>query len=570
MRKRVLRFIGMVAFLGCSTALAGKIKYASHTWLDTSLVLKAMAQELQRSLDSLPKYKGMKPYFLSYTIWEVQSYGADASLGAIERKDKNTEKYLTVNLRLGNYQRDNSNFQGSHSYRYTVTASLPQINNETLIRQALWAATDAKYRYVQEQYSQKEAYLKNISDLELLQDFTAKKPSQKYSEDLYSYPDTTMIESKLKSLSGALVKYSHLQESRVSFQYYHTKFYYVDSEGSRYIQSFAEYTLMAAMLCQAEDGEPLWDYYRNTRRNPGNYKWMNGADKNLTETALRLRGLSKSASEKFYRGPVLFSEKAGGEVINTTLLQVQKYMRQPLRENMQSHFLLGLKGKKYFPGFVSVIDDPSRKKWGDRLLHGYYEFDHQGTEAKTTVLVKKGMLNEFYSGRVPLVAGKGHRSNGHLRYNEGMPGVVEVKIKKPLKEKKLRNKLKRLARNEGNSYGLIVSKFADDEAFALLRHPLVEHIDVNIQAGSSEGRLFLKSPVRMDKLDVKTGKLTPVRGLQFVPFDTKSLRSLTAGGKERFLNEPRAVYSVISPGLLFGLLDLKAREKNFPRLPRLN
>jgi hypothetical protein len=125
-----------------------------------------------------------------------------------------------------------------------------------------------------------------------------------------------------------------------------------------------------------------------------------------------------------------------------------------------------------------------------------------------------------------------------------------------------------LGTDEGTGYGLVVSKLADEDAVKLLRHPLASGL-ASTDGMDGRGSFSLTPPCEIDRLDSKTGKLTPVRGLSFPPIDSKSLRDIAAVGNKPWLHEPQAAFSVLCPSLLFNLLDLKGNRSNHPHLPYL-
>ncbi|MCA9251584.1 MAG: hypothetical protein KDA54_10680, partial [Phycisphaerales bacterium] len=70
----------------------------------------------------------------------------------------------------------------------------------------------------------------------------------------------------------------------------------------------------------------------------------------------------------------------------------------------------------------SIVDDPSRKKWGDVELNGYYEFDEEAVAAQPVRLVDHGVLKTFLLSRSPT---RGFtKSNGHGRRQPGLRVVA--------------------------------------------------------------------------------------------------------------------------------------------------
>src|SRR5512145_1975004 len=76
-------------------------------------VMQAMRDELQRSMDQLRLEELNKPYFISYTVEEMRATQASASFGSLLTSDESVQRWLQVEVRVGSYELDNSNFMSS-------------------------------------------------------------------------------------------------------------------------------------------------------------------------------------------------------------------------------------------------------------------------------------------------------------------------------------------------------------------------------------------------------------------------------------------------------------------------
>jgi TldD protein len=555
---------------GAPAPQSGKANPPDSAELSGSPVLGAMAHELKRSMDSL-RIKGRpRPYFLSYTVWDVESSHMQASLGACEMVDADREHMADVDLRVGDYRQDNTNFSGGIVFGPRLRLPLPQDNDTNLIRAALWAATDAKYKVAVENLAQKRAFLANHNRGDSLPDFSKQKVLSHYRAEPRTPPDTARLRSLGVSLSGWLGGFPWLLESRVGYQYYYTTFYYVDSEGARQIETVKEHTLLVSLFTQAKDGTPMWDYLRMSTRDPlplGEGPTALGAlQDSLRPMLKRLDYLRTAAPVANYRGPVLFTGHAAGELLTKALLTPQAHLREAIGAMSEPNFMVSLRGRKLFPGDITVTDSPSMAAYAGRALFGHYEVDHQGQPARDIVLVENGRVKYFLLGKAPVLKGNGSGSNGHWRYGGGFPGVTQLRSAKPTADSALRSQLASMGADEGTGYGLIVGKLADDDALKLLRHPLAGQLAAT-DALDGRGSFSLTPPCELDMLDSRTGKVTPVRGLSFPALDTKSLRDIAAVGDKPWLHEPLAAYSVLCPSLLFTLLDLKGARSNQPHPP---
>src|SRR5258708_2261531 len=88
------------------------------------VVMKAMRDEMARSMKKLQIETLKKPYFISYREVESDMCGVSASFGAVVNSACETpmphprSRSISVEVRVGDYQRDNTNF-----YAFRLQAS---------------------------------------------------------------------------------------------------------------------------------------------------------------------------------------------------------------------------------------------------------------------------------------------------------------------------------------------------------------------------------------------------------------------------------------------------------------
>ena len=74
---------------------------------DSDTVLKAMQDELARSIDKLVIQGQEKPYFIEYEMMDVQSFNVTAAFGGLLYTQRNRGRIATVDVRVGGYDFDN-------------------------------------------------------------------------------------------------------------------------------------------------------------------------------------------------------------------------------------------------------------------------------------------------------------------------------------------------------------------------------------------------------------------------------------------------------------------------------
>src|SRR3981189_3580160 len=125
------------------------------------VVFRAMHDEMRRSMQKLQLEALDKPYFISYRIVDDDSKEVAATLGSMLFSNESRMRLLTVNVRVGDYSLDNSNFAsspfggGSAAPIFTGFMQLPLDDNYNELRRQIWLATDGAYKKALEDLSGK-------------------------------------------------------------------------------------------------------------------------------------------------------------------------------------------------------------------------------------------------------------------------------------------------------------------------------------------------------------------------------------------------------------------------------
>ena len=150
-----------------------------HPTSSDDVLFRAMEDELARSLAEL-KFEGLeKPYFVAYRVDESRSAAAGASLGSLLRSSESHSRNLHVELRVGSYEFDNTNFLGMPSFpgsqmvrAFGGSARLPLDDDYQELRRQIWLVTDAAYKQAVEALAKKRAALQNKTRTDELPDFS--------------------------------------------------------------------------------------------------------------------------------------------------------------------------------------------------------------------------------------------------------------------------------------------------------------------------------------------------------------------------------------------------------------
>ena len=85
---------------------------ATNPATETDPVLRAMVDELNRSISQLKLNNLDTPYFIQYTVLEEDEYAAGATFGALRQSEPTKQRLVNAQVRVGNYDFDNSEFAG--------------------------------------------------------------------------------------------------------------------------------------------------------------------------------------------------------------------------------------------------------------------------------------------------------------------------------------------------------------------------------------------------------------------------------------------------------------------------
>src|ERR1035438_6347153 len=98
-----MRIARLTLSLAAAASLAGL-----HAQDD--VFMKAMRDEMARSMKQLTLENLEKPYFIGYRVVDSDSARVAASFGALNQSNSSRERMVTVEVRVGDYKLDNSHF----------------------------------------------------------------------------------------------------------------------------------------------------------------------------------------------------------------------------------------------------------------------------------------------------------------------------------------------------------------------------------------------------------------------------------------------------------------------------
>jgi TldD protein len=555
MRLRVLSIIIFSFFLFALTAV-------SDSERSDIVALNAMEKELSRSWKKLRLDGYEAPYFISYQIKDNAFYSIKGKYGAIVELANDRKRRLFVDVRVGDYEFDNSILGNSGGNSSSFDSSIIPIDNDVdSIRAVLWQATDAAYKDALTQYFNKKA--ENVDEVkdEEIPSFSREKAH------IYNEPEVELAfnpkdwEDKIRNVSSVFKEYRDLIDASVSITAQKETVYFVNSEGTRYIKDEILYSIDADAMARAHDGRVIKNYenlYYFTPQDIPSVDQLKSFMRDLVKETLDMKGAEVLSPVNV---PAILEPEAAGIVFHEAVghrLEGERQINDKEGQTFKDRV-----GEKIIPTFLSIVDDPELKSFNGTRLLGYYPIDDEGVPAQTVVLVGNGILKNFLLSRTPISGFK--KSNGHGRaaYRRApmarMSNTI-VKSKKEYPKEELKRSLIEEVKRQKKPFGLIIKKMTGGET----------------NTSTYDFQAFSATPLVVYKVDPETGKETLVRDVEIVGTPLVSINKIIATGDEYAVfngfcgaESGYVPVSTIAPSILVSEIELQRQTSKKEKLPLL-
>jgi TldD protein len=531
-------------------------------------VLNALVEELSRSQKDLRLRGHEAPYFLSYTVRGIEAREVGAKYGAVFLDHVRKERRLQVDLRVGSYDFDNTgsqemfDFDGQDS-GYSAGREAPLDGDPTALRNALWLLTDDLYKKALSAYLKKkgkEVY--RPDDPDRPPSFSREEARVEVMPKVESSFDAERWKRELRTQSDRLRAHPELFDSQLRAGVERQERELANTEGTRLITDRVLYGLHVQAWARAPDGmllEDSRDFYGAAESELPRGEQLAAK---IDEMVGELLALREAPVLDPYTGPALLAPEAAGVLFHEAVGHRLEGERQ--NDDKDGRTFKGQIGKPILPGFLSILDDPTRAQFGGTSLNGVYKYDDQGVPAQRTVLVERGVLKTFLLSRAP-VAGFSH-SNGHGRSSPGRDPVARmanliVQSDRVVTLPKLKEALLAEARRQEKPFGLLIRDVTGG----------------NTDTSSYAYQAFKGQPRLVYKVDAKTGEETLVRGVEIVGTPLTALGKIIATGDDpRVFNgycgaESGFVpVSTVAPTVLISEIELQRTRKDAGRPPVLS
>lgn len=540
------------------------------------IVFKAMKDELARTVEKLKMEDLQRPYYVEYVITEFQNLELDAAFGEITRKEDSRSRYFSIDLRVGDYSFDSTNFIGDwYGTRTPIERTVVDDNYEAL-RQDIWMATDRAYKDALERYARKRAYIQTKAITDLPSDLSKETPLVKIGPRVDLNIDKDDWEKTISALSSIFKEFPSIDDSELQFKAVAMNRYFLNSEGFKNRRGTFVILLEASASAQASDGQNIYDYESFSARNINDFPKEEKMATALRDLARKIVGLMDAEQPEAYVGPAIFTESASGEFFRQLLSANISSPQQPLfaderfSEMVQKSKLVGKLNFRVLPPFITAVDDPTIQDFNGMPLIGWFDVDDDGVAARKVSLVEDGKLVSLLMSRIP--TRKIAQSNGHARGAvyippEGRQGNIIIASNEIMPYEDLKARLLDICRDMDLEYGIIIKKVRDKYFFL--------QSDPDTDLTPAQRKAELCSPVEVYKVYASDAREEPVRGMEFEGMTVRTLKDIMAVADDTHVynfmmgRNFEMPASIVSPSVLIEEIELKKTEKKPSKPPLL-
>lgn len=504
--------------------------------------LRAMQDEMARSRARLETEDLGKPYFIAYRLLDVQVRSVTTDFGSIVNSSTSRSRFMLVQVRMGDYHIDSSNFITSGGFQGSIgNAGQVGIDGDYYsLRQDLWLATDQAYKQAADQLARKQAFLNSLAKPPEIDDF-ARIQQPVVLIQPHARPDWTSRDwnKEAQQASAVFRNYPDIYAGRVTYYMIYQTYYLLTSEGTELRVPSSSAAIEGAVQTQAPDGMPLHDFYSAYAETPAGLPPSAQVKQHLEQISRRLEALRAAPAISDYDGPVLFEPQAAGSLLAQLLAPSVSGARPPLATVAMYNQMFsqlggrsdwtGRIGQRVFPTDVTLFDDPAAKEFDGHPLIGAYQVDQQGVKARRVTLVQDGRLDGLLMSRRPgpdLSASNGHgRASG---LGSPTPSISNLFLQSTdgLDQQAMKQKLIGICKDDGMPWCLVVKRM-DNPALAAIHHGDFNSMIAGMLSGISNGD---RMPLVVERLWVKDGHEDLVRGARIIGLTVRNLRNMAAVG----------------------------------------
>jgi len=436
--------------------LALLLSFASLAPAQTSFLLDALTEELNRNFRILKEKADPAPYFMSCEVTDLEFASVSASLGVIQNTGQGRSRALDVSVRVGSPHLDNYHRVRGDRAQFTSGVMLTYEDNANAIKRRLWMETDRAYRAAAERLIKiRTSSRVKVAEEDDSDDFSAEEPARFQQPVPRLKFDAGEWAERARRLSARFRQYPGILTARVTVMAQTDTRYFASTEGSRLEHGRGYARVIVTATAKADDGTDLttgqtWEAV-DPAGLPSDEVLRTGSD----QVAKDLTALLRAPAAEPFVGPAIFSGRSAGVFFHEIFGHRIEGHRQ--KDESEGQTFTQSVGTKVLPDFLGVVFDPTARKAAGVDLNGWYLYDDEGIKARPVTVVENGVLKTFLMSRSP-IRGFEH-SNGHGRRQPGLEVVSRqsnllVQSSRAVPDAELRKLLLEEIRRQNKPYGL--------------------------------------------------------------------------------------------------------------------
>ncbi|MCU0858241.1 MAG: metallopeptidase TldD-related protein [Pontiellaceae bacterium] len=510
------------------------------------------------------------PYFISYRVDELYTVNISSDFGNLSQSTERKRRILTVSVRVGGYELDNSHIMRDDNNSYfrfdEKMIELPTDDEPEAIKQVLWNETNKKYMEAVEKLAKVKANIAvKVEEEDKSSDFSKEEAVQYYEAPVKAGEialDKTAWEEKIRSYSLPFLDNKDVCDGWAGFNFEVLRKYFVSSEGTRIVQNRTAARVSTGGKIKAADGMEMPLYNSYFAFHPGDLPKDSIIMNDTKKTVQLLVELKNAPVVNPYSGPALLSGESSGVFFHEIF--GHRVEGQRMKDEKDAQTFKKKVGELVLPADISVIFEPALTKAPDgRDLNGYYLYDDQGVKGLKTLVVENGVLKGFLMSRCPI--NNFPNSNGHGRAAAGRQPVARqsnmiIQTADPKSFEELKNMLIEECRKQGKEYGYYFDKVTGGFTMTGRFIPNAFNVTPNLVY-----RIYVDG--RPDEI---------VRGVDLVGTPLAMFAQIAAAGNDPDIftgycgAESGAVpVSSVSPTLFVKTIEMQKKSKSQERLPIL-
>lgn len=470
------------------------------------------------------------PYYQDYLMTDVEIYTVEASEGSLLYTNQKYVRKLVPKVLVGSDLFNNENLYGE-----SLPAAYDMSTDDTYesFARDFRKATETEYRKAVRDFAVKET-VTQPSERKAVRERSDIVPTQVYGVRGQSSDPPTMnnLEHFVREASAELARHDYLESSGVNIYVMTGYHYFWGSDKVKYSEPVEIIGVQLYGTVKQPDGQEFTDAETVFLPSSSFLFNLQSVQSEIVNLLAHLETMQKSGARMMetYNGPVLVEGDAVGQLLAKALLEerpnlfaykesaVEKYGHDKAITPHFEDFIDNIITSKN----ISVTANKSADEFGNAAFCRHYQNDAEGAGAQETEIIRNGELVVLMGNRT--VTKSTPYSNGfqQIAINQeagfGTRGTsrLDFSYKMTVPRNKLKSRLLSEAKKQGLSYAYIIRRLYDNT---------LQNV---VNPSESKGTPILQ----LYRVDVRTGKETPVTGANLSSCNFFVLNYITAASKE--------------------------------------